>query len=109
MWLAAADAAPGGPSNELVIAIAGLLGIVVTAVTGVVIALINSKSSRTAPSPPSVDDHDDWIFSRERIAALDQRADDADNQREIQDRRLEQIERHLDIDRPSWRPGRHPR
>lgn len=103
MWLgAAADAATTG-SNEIVIAVTGVLVAVVTAAAGVVVALINSKKSATTPSPPSAEDHDDWIFARERIAVLDQRADDADLRSEIQDRRLDQIERHLDLDRPEWR------
>lgn len=103
MWLAGAaqDAAAG--TNELVIAITGLLVAVVTAASGVIVALINSKKSATAPSPPGSDDHEDWIFARERIAVLDQRADDKDQQDEIQDRRLDQIERHLNLDRDDWR------
>ena len=105
MWLAAAAQDAAASTNELVIAITGLLVAVVTAASGVIVALVNSKKSATAPSPPGSNDHDDWIFARERIAVLDQRADDADQQREIQDRRLEQIERHLDLDRPQWRFG----
>lgn len=103
MWLAGAaqDAAAG--TNELVVAIVGLLVAVVTAASGVIVALINSKKQTTPPAPPGEADHDDWIFARERIAVLDQRADDADVQREIADRRLDQIERHLDLDRPNWK------
>ena len=103
MWLAGAiqDAAAG--SNEVVIAITGLLVAAVTAAASVIVALINSKKAGTTPSPPGSADHDDWIFARERIAVLDQRADDADLQREIADRRLDQIERHLNLDASQWR------
>lgn len=103
MWLAGAAQDAGPSANELIIAIAGLLSVVVTAAAGVVVALLNSKKSATAPSPPPSEDHDDWIFARERIAVLDQRADDSDVQNEMQDRRLDQIERHLDLDREQWR------
>jgi hypothetical protein len=102
VWLAGAQDASGN-SDQLVIAISGLLVAVITAAAGVIVALVNSKKTPTTPSPPPPEDHDDWIFARERIAVLDQRADDADGQREIQDRRLDQIERHLDLDRPNWK------
>lgn len=84
-------------------AISTLLVAVVTAAAGVIVALINSRKERTAPAPPAASDHDEVMHVRERIAVLEQRADDSDERDETQDRRLDQLERNADLDNPHWR------
>lgn len=106
MWFAAVSTTAGLDANQVIIAISGLLVAVVTAAAGVVVAVVNSrKKSETIVNPPDFDS-DDWAYLRERVAILEQRMADRDNSDEIQDRRLNRIERHIDLDNPFWRGAR---
>lgn len=104
MWPQAADAASQG-GDGLLAAVIGLAGLVVTGVVTVVVALIN-RSGKAVPVPPpepepEPEQHD--ITIRERMSILEYRADSMDRADEIRDRRLDQLERALDIDNPRWR------
>ncbi len=83
--------------------IGGVITAAIVALGGVMVAMVNRGSRQTTPSPPAPagtgSDHELY----ERTAVLTRRADDADERDEVQDRRLDQIERVLDIDNPRWR------
>lgn len=109
MWLAAAADPPTEVSHALITAVLAFAGVVATVTGGVIVALIN-RNAKVQPSPPAPTAHPDEadIKVRERVAILERRADDADDRDEMQDRRLDQLERHLDVDNPEWRHrGRH--
>lgn len=101
MWhvVAAGATAGTGLSNEVVIAVVGLLVAVVTAIAGVTVALINSRGK-------GFDQHaeaEDVASIRERIAVLETRTDDHSKALLIGERRDDQVERYLDLDNPQWR------
>lgn len=110
MWLhgglsAAAGATPAGVNDQLIIVVGGVITAAIVALGGVLVAIVNSRGNRTTPSPPpptSVDEH----VLYERTAVLARRADDSDERFEVQDRRLDQLERVLDLDDPKWRARR---
>lgn len=119
MWaLAAAASAPPETNLSIVIAIIGLLSGVLVAVATGVFSLLSAKQNRTAPAPPAPtadgrsaghwhdevsDIRRDVSFLRERVAVVEQRSDDTDEVLDIQDRRLDHIERAKDRDHPGWR------
>lgn len=111
MWLAAAEeSANQDAQTAIILGVIGLLTAVLVAVATGVFSLLSAKANRTAPAqPPSVNAAPDLEVVgnlRERVAVLERRADDADERDEVQDRRLDQIERHADLDNPEWRfPG----
>ncbi len=117
MWLtgglqAAAEAPdPAGFSDQLIVVVGGVITAAIVALGGVLVAVVNSRASRTTASPPApAPDVGHELY--ERTAVLRQRADDADERDEVQDRRLDQIERYLDLDNVTWRhdgnnQGRH--
>lgn len=98
-------------------------GVIVAAIGGLVtitVAVINSRTNRTSASPPPPNPEgggeavralretvrdlaDDMGFLRDRVAKVEQRADDSDDRDEMQDRRLDVIERAKDHDHPGWR------
>lgn len=84
--------------------VGGIVTAAIVALGGVLVAVVNSRSTRTTPSPPPPDPHPDshHVFY-ERTAVLSRRADDADERDEVQDRRLDHIERVLDITNEEWR------
>jgi hypothetical protein len=105
VWPQAVEAATGGDGSGLLAAVATLAGLVVTGLVTIVVALIN-RSKPTAPAPPSTDPAlavEPDIKIRERMHTVEYRLDDHDAASEIQDRRLDQLERALDIDNPRWR------
>lgn len=104
MWPQAADAASQG-GDGLLAAVIGLAGLVVTGVVTVVVALIN-RSGKAVPVPPpepepEPEQHD--ITIRERMSILEYRADAKDRADDVRDRRLDQVERALDLTNPRWR------
>lgn len=105
MWLAgalAADTPPSGLSDQLIIMVGGVITAAIVALGGVLVAIVNSRSGKTTPSPPAPTSADEHVLY-ERTAVLARRADDADERDEVQDRRLDQLERRLDLDNPEWR------
>ena len=107
---AASDTAPSGTGgDQLVIIIGGIVVAAITAAGTVLVAVVNSRSNRTAPAPPDPAVSRDATGLHEDVAVLRYRADDNDERDDVQDRRLDQIERQLDLDNPSWRHSRDPR
>lgn len=96
----AAEADSSG-NAQLVIAVFALLGVVITALGGVAVALINSRNKATADPPAATLPLETRAY--ERIAVVERRMDDNDDRDEVQDRRIDQIERVLDLDNPEWR------
>lgn len=103
----AADLPEQQSNGQLPVLIFGLLGTVVVVVGTVLVALINSRANRTTASPPAptpvgaLGDQDGR--AGERIAVLEHRAEDSDERDEMQDRRLNAIEAHLDMRGETWR------
>jgi hypothetical protein len=95
LWTAAES---GDLAAALIPAVWTFLGIVVVTLGTIAVQAQKSRSERP-PLPGAGGDHELY----ERTAVLRQRADDADERDEVQDRRLDQIERHLDLDNPNWR------
>lgn len=88
-------------SDQLIIMVGGVITAAIVMIGGVLVAIVNSRSSKTAPSPPptSIDEH----VLYERTAVLAARADDSDSRFEVMDRRLDHLERVLDIKNEEWR------
>lgn len=104
MWRLVADAATQS-GDGLLAAVIGISGVVVTGVVTVIVALIN-RAGKAIPAPePDPDPEPVDITIRERVSILEYRADATDRSGEIVDRRLDQIERALDLDNPRWRSG----
>lgn len=101
---AGAETSPPG-SGELNVIIGGVIVAGITGLAGIIVAGLNARGNRTASTPPSPVLGADTTGLHERAAVLERRADDKDEQMEVVDRRLDQIERHLDIDNVRWR---HP-
>lgn len=102
MWLrAAAEEAVQGSSDSqpVIVALISALSAVVVAAFGALVALARRDSTSTTASPPVPDSR-----YGERVAVLEQRAEDSDQRDALQDRRLEALERHLDRRNPDWRP-----
>lgn len=101
MWLAVADSPAGQDAQTaIVLGVIGLLTAVLVAVATGVFSVLTARANRTTPAPVSpMGDH--TLF--ERVAVLERRADDSDERDEVQDRRLDQLERAADLDNPDWR------
>jgi len=109
LWqqIVAADVpATTGVSDQLVIMVGGVITAAIVALGGVLVAVVNSRASKTTPSPPAPHPEGADHVLYERTAVLGRRADDADDRFEMMDRRVDQIERRLDLDDPKWRGGR---
>jgi uncharacterized membrane protein YgaE (UPF0421/DUF939 family) len=98
VWLAAAS---GGQDaqNALVLAIVGGLSALLVALATGLFQLLAAKQNRQQ----TPENAQTLLF--ERTAVLASRADDSDDRDETQDRRLDMIERHLDMDNANWRPS----
>lgn len=83
--------------------VGGVITAAIVALGGVLVAIVNSRANRTTPSPPSPNPSANEHELYERTAVLSRRADDSDERDEVQDRRLDKIERVLDINDPEWR------
>jgi Na+/glutamate symporter len=98
VWLA--GAASQDAQNALVLAIvAAVAGLLVAICTGI-FQVWAAKQNHSNQIPENAQT---MLF--ERTAVLSSRADDADDRDEAQDRRLDVIERHLDLDNINWRVG----
>lgn len=111
MWLeAATEPANQDAQTAIILGVIGLLTAVLVAVATGVFSLLSAKANRTAPAPPpptpAAPTLDAVGHLRERVAVLERRADDSDERDELQDRRLDQVEDHLDLDNPRWRGPR---
>jgi hypothetical protein len=105
--LAAEVPATGG--NDALLTVIG--AVVVAAIGGAVTVIVAALGrNKTEPSPPSLASPGfqggdlqfrDYVVAE--IAKLTQRTDDHDAQLDIQDRRLDQIERHKDHEQQGWR------
>lgn len=104
MWLAAATGSQDA-QNALTLAIIGGLSALLVALATGLFQLLTARQNRQGPP----ENAQTMLF--ERTAVLSARADDSDDRDETQDRRLDVIERHLDMDNPNWRTtpplGRH--
>jgi hypothetical protein len=103
VWPLAAETAQQG-GDGLLAAVIGLAGLVVTGVVTVVVTIIN-RGGKTLPAPdPEPDPTPETDLTlRERMSILEYRADATDRAGEIRDRRLDQLERTLDLTNPRWR------
>lgn len=98
MWVVhAADVVSSDPSQPIVVALISALGGVVTAAFAALVSLAR-RESKDPPAASGIPSHG------ERIAVLERRAEDNDERDDIQDHRLETIERALDRNHPDWRP-----
>ena len=78
-----------------------MLVAVITAIAGVAVAMINSRRN-DSDRDPHHSTAEDMGHIRERTAVLERRAQDSDERDETQDRRLDVIERALDLDNINW-------
>ena len=102
MWPLAAD--PVDVSGALISAVWTFLGIVVATLGTIAVQALKGRAERrTTQSPPAPVDNASLIQLAKDIGQLDERASDSDDRDEMQDRRLERIERHLDHSNPDWR------
>jgi long-subunit fatty acid transport protein len=102
LWLAAGSAAQIGlDPTQVVIAISGLLVAVITAAAGVTVAIVNSKGKSNAAHSSALEP-DDWAFVRERVAVVEAQLRDEHATNNIQDRRLDRIERAYGLDGSEW-------
>lgn len=101
MWLRAAEdvVQSGSDSTPVIVALVSTLGGVIASALAAVVALARRDTTSTTASPPVPDSR-----YGERVAVLEQRAEDSDTRDNVQDQRLNAIERHLDRHDPDWRP-----
>ena len=104
--MAAEVPATGG--NDALLTVIG--AVVVAAIGGAVTVIVAAMNGRNkvSPSPPSPEPtamgdmpFRDYVIGK--LAVHDRRLDDGDERDEVQDRRLDQIERAVDIDNIEWR------
>jgi hypothetical protein len=96
VWLLAASTGQD-TQNALVLAIVGGLSALLVALATGLFQLLAAKQGRQQ----TPENAQTLLF--ERTAVLAARADDSDDRDETQDRRLDMIERHLDLDNINWR------
>lgn len=100
--VAAAEMPPTGGNDALLALIGGVIIAVIGGVVTISVNLINKPKNQPAPSGTAVDPS--WRdFVSGELAVLKRRADDNDDRDDMQDRRLEHIERAKDHDHPDWR------
>ena len=102
MWLAAATGSQDA-QNALTLAIVGALSALLVALATGLFQLLAARQNRQGAPPENAQT---VLF--ERTAVLSARADDSDDRDEAQDRRLDVIERHLDMDNANWRTPPSP-
>lgn len=110
MWLtgvlAAEVPASGGSSDQLLVMIGGIVVAALGTIGAVAVAAINNRN-KTAPSPPAALSPASDLAWRDyvtgELAVGRARADDSDERDEMQDRRLDHLERVLDRSHPDWR------
>lgn len=101
VWIhaAAADVPAGESTQPLIIALISALAAVVVGAFSALVGLSKRETSYNAD-----DDRANPRGGNERTAVLEQRANDADDRDDIQDRKIEAIMRFLDRTWPDWRP-----
>lgn len=108
-WAVDEPVSAGTGVDQLAVIIGGIATAFIGGIVAVTVAMINARANRTAPSPPAPTSSGastaELVSVHEDIAVLRYRLDDNDEAREIVDRRLDQIERVLDVDNPRWRGG----
>lgn len=102
MWLTGAAAGAQDAQNQLVLSIVGVAGLLLVAIATGLFNVWAAKQARRSDQLP--ENAQTLLF--ERTAVLSARADDSDARDETQDRRLDVIERHLDLDNINWKIGR---
>lgn len=108
MWTVAADS--GELATALIPAVWTFLGVVVVTLGTIAVQALKSHADRT-PDTTSSPAHTDGGAALLQVARdvardigqLDQRANDNDDRDDMQDRRLEAIERYNDHRDPEWR------
>lgn len=109
MWLTAADSSSQDSQTAIILGVIGLLTAVIVAVVAGVFQVLSQRASRTTPSPPPPNSSPPLFDQGFRdhvvgeLAVARQRDDDNDERDDVQDHRIEAIERHLDLDNPHWR------
>lgn len=120
MWLygqlltAAAEnpPSPNQVSDQLIVAVGGAITAAIVALGGVLVAIVNSRANKPTPLSPSTPpttptthgESDRMLYELYgRTEVLNARADDSDERDELQDRRLDHIERVLDLKNSDWR------
>jgi hypothetical protein len=98
VWLA--GAASQDAQNALVLAIVGIGGTLLVTIAAGLFQVWAAKQNRQQQVPENAQ-----VTLFERTAVLSDRADDCDTRDETQDRRLDQIEKRLDLENPRWRAG----
>lgn len=90
--------------TALITAVWAFLGIVVTTLGTIAVqALRSRKESLPTASGPPVDGGGGLLGIAKDIGQLDQRADDSDGRDDLQDRRLNALERYNDFRDPGWK------
>lgn len=102
-WIAAATDVPGSDSQPIIVALISALAGVLAAVIGGLVNMARKEGSGRADAPVADLSFRDHVVGE--LAVNARRNDDNDERDDVQDRRLDQIERHLDMDNPRWRHG----
>lgn len=111
MWLVAVETPSEDPRTAVTLALIGLLSAMGVALVGGVFSWLVARANKTKPTAdaatPPVAGMDlgfrDYLVGE--LAVARRRDDDNDERDDVQDRRLDQIERYLDLDNPEWRHG----
>ena len=102
MWELAVDS--GGPSELLSAAIWTFWGVVVTTVGLIIQQYMKSRGDRTGSSPPPASVDGSMVMELAKdVGQLDQRANDADEALDYQDKRIDRIEVWIERTDPDWR------
>jgi hypothetical protein len=99
----AADVPPSSGSDALLALIGGVLIAVIGGVVTISVNLINKPKNTATSSSVTVVEPTWRDFVVGELAVLRNRADDHDEILDVQDRRLDHIERAKDHDHPGWR------
>ena len=105
----AAEPASQDGQTAIILGVVGALSLVLVAAVSGIFALLTAKANRTepAPPPPTPQQGPDLAFRDYvvgELAVARARDDDHDEARELVDRRLDRIERHLDLEDPERQP-----
>lgn len=95
MWWTAAAEPSADPSQPIVVALISALGGVVAAAFAALVSIARREDRNEPTATPSLG---------ERTAVLERRALDNDERDDLQDHRIESVERFLDRRHPDWRP-----
>lgn len=102
MWLGAADGA-SELDTALITAVWAFLGIVVTTLGTVAVQAMRGRRDTSSTTTTVAEGGPGLLGIAKDIGQLDQRADDSDSRDDVQDRRLNALERYNDYRDPDWR------